>query len=94
MVLQVSFSDDMLIDVSARFPEVVEEDTERIYETCIKANDCGGFLWAGYLAQMYVLGKADEGWQIYADTCGDSGEFYESQVEYVENVLRDFGYIR
>ncbi len=90
----LSFSDGMLIDVSARFPEVIDEDAVRIYDTCIRVNDCGGFIWAGYMAQMYVLGKADEGWQVYADTCSDSGEFYESQVESVKKTLRDFRYIR
>ncbi len=90
----LSFSDGMLIDVSARFPEVIEEDAERIYDTCIRVNDCGGFIWAGYLAQMHVLGKAGEGWGIYTETCGDSGEFYEAQVALVEDVLREFGYLR
>lgn len=52
-----------------------------------------GGIWAGYLVQMYVLGKADEGWQVYADTCGDGGEFYVPQVESMKKMLRDFGYI-
>ena len=89
----IAFSDGELIDASAQFPSVIAEDAERLLNVIREYEDCSGLLWGCYLVQMYVLGKGNQGWQAFADSCGDDGDFYERQVERIETALREFGYI-
>jgi len=90
----ITFSDGELIDASDQFPEIIEEDAERLLDIIVDYDDCSGTLWSCYMVQMSVLGRLDEGWEFFEDFCSHWGDQYYEIAEGVRVNLELSGYIR
>lgn len=75
------------VGVTQEYPDLIEENAEHWLEAI--ENDAGGqgqfsSIYAAYLADMYMLGKRDEGIEVFIELC--NSRF----VPYIEEINSDY----
>ncbi len=101
------YDGDKFVAVTNKYPDLIEKDTEHWLEMI--DNDALGqgqfdSIFASYLADMYLLGKKDEGIKVFTDLCEsryipyvktynpDSTLSCSQFLIQVQNRLKEYGY--
>jgi hypothetical protein len=84
-----------MIDVTRSYPKLISADATRLWKAFLEVRKQGddgkGFL-APYLANMYMLGKEQEGWQRVEQAYRRQDR--EKYFAHVREFLRQTGYVR
>ncbi|MEM7347699.1 MAG: hypothetical protein AAF485_25990 [Chloroflexota bacterium] len=81
-----SYSDGQLVEVTAQFPELVDDHAQhwRTDEELF----CDIYAAGAYLAEMYLLNKGEQGWQILEEAC----TLPQEDIKRIEDALQSFNY--